>query len=130
MNKTEHDRHQRSTQFEMHCRQSHVIEQLQDGPKSINELFSKTDWSYSQAIITLRKMREDNEIVQVGKNGREVIYGLQENIDLQENADLAKVYEHIGDPATIIGLHCVASDGCKIDLRFPNGDTLKALLIA
>ena len=100
------------------------MERLQDGPKSIDELFSDTDWSYAQAIITLRKMKEENKITQVGKNGREVIYGLQ------ENADLAKIYEHMGDPATIIGLHCVASDGCKIDLRFPNGDTVKALLIA
>lgn len=123
-------RKQRSTQFEMHCRRQHVIERLQDGPKSLQELFSDTDWTYAQAVITLRSMLEDREIQQIGKNGREVIYSLRDND--YSYPDFEKLSQHVsqGDPAKIVGLHVLENEGYRIDLRFPNGDEVEALLVS
>lgn len=121
------NKRQRSTQFEMHCREQHVLERLEDGPKSINELFGDTEWSYAQAIITIRKMKQDHKIVQLRKEGREVIYTLRDDNALP---DFQKVTEHMGDSARIVAFHVLESDGCKIDLQFPNGDKLVAVLLA
>jgi hypothetical protein len=122
---------QRSTQFEMECRRKHVLERLQEGPKSIQDLFGDTEWSYSQAIITIRKMVQDHEIYQTGKNGREVIYAIREG-DEFSYPDFEKLSQHIsqGDTARIVGLHLLENDGFKIDIRFPNGDEVEALLVS
>ena len=121
------ERRQRSTQFEMNCREKHVIERLEDGPKSINELFGDTEWSYAQAIITIRKMKQDKKIFQLRKNGREVIYSL---CGEHSYPDYSKVTDHMGDNAKIVAFHLLETEGCRIDLQFPNGDKLEAMLLA
>lgn len=123
-------RKHRSTQFEMHCRRQHVTERLQDGPKSLNEIFGDTDWTYAQAVITLRTMQDDRVIQQVGKNGREVIYSLREDDDVYP--DFEKLSQHVskGDLVKIVGLHVLEDEGYRIDLRFPNGDEVEARLVS
>lgn len=122
-------RKQRSTQFEMDCRRKHVLERLQEGPKTLDELFGDTEWSYAQAVITLRQMREHRDITSIGKNGREVIYAIHS--DELAYPDFERLSKHInrGDEAKIVALH-VEDNGCKIDLRFPNGDKVEALLVS
>lgn len=128
---TVQQRKQRSTQFEMDCRRRHVLERLQEGPKTLDELFSDTEWSYAQAVITLRQMKENHDIQSIGKNGREVVYAIR-SADEWTYPDFERLTQHInrGDEAKIVALHVVENDGCKIDLRFPNGDKVEALLVS
>jgi hypothetical protein len=125
------ERKQRSTQFEMHARRQHVLESLQSGPKSIQELFGDTEWTYAQAIITIRKMKEDREIYQTGKDGREVIYALREE-EAFPYPEFERITQHVakGDEVKIVALHLLESDGCRIDLQFSNGDKIEARLVS
>lgn len=121
----------RSTQAEMDERRQHVLNMLADGPKSIAELIDGTAWSYPQAIITTRKMKADGEIVQTGKNGREVIFALSNEVSPMSPVDLTEIMEMIsvGDNAAITGVS-VTRDEVRVDLEFPSGKVVTAELVA
>lgn len=127
---TEEERKPRSTQAEMEFRRQHVMERLQDGPKSLSDLFEDTEWTYAQAVITLRKMKEDREICAIRKDGREVIYDLYENANVPP-LEISKIMETIatGDTCVhVVGMNFI--DGLSLDLRLSNGEIFEARLVA
>lgn len=128
------DRQPRSTNNQMQHRRTHVLAQLADGEKSIKEMFDDTEWTYAQAMITLRKMLADHEIVQVGKNGREVIFGLASNhADTLPPVSIAKIIDHLQrgqNELHVVGMTFVESDGLVMDLKLPDGEVVSAHLVS
>lgn len=77
-------RRPRATQEEMAERRSFVLSRLEDGAKSIKEIFDGEDISYHQIQTILRRMVEDGEIVQVGKDGREVLFAKNDAMEFAQ----------------------------------------------
>jgi|JI10StandDraft_1071094.scaffolds.fasta_scaffold30338_1 hypothetical protein len=130
MGHTEQERQPRSTQAEMEFRRQHVMERLQDGPKSLQDLFGDTEWTYAQAVITLRKMKDDREICVIRKDGREVIYDLYENANVPP-MEVSRIIETIATGDTCV--HVVGvnfEDGLSLDLKLSTGEIFEARLVA
>jgi hypothetical protein len=117
----------------MEQRRLHVLTQLSDGDKSIKEMFEDTPWTYAQSIITLRKMLHDGEIVQIGKEGREVIFSLPSERHQLAPVGISKIVEHlqVGDnQINVVGMKFIEDDGFIVDLRFSDGEVVSAHLVA
>ena len=127
------NRKPRSTQNQMEQRKLHVLTCLADGDKSIKEMFEDTPWTYAQAIITLRKMVHDGEIVQIGKNGREVVYSIPSERHRLAPVAISKIVGHLqsGDNSiNVVGMRFVENDGFMVDLKFSDGEVVSAHLVA
>ena len=77
----------------------------------------------------------DGEIVQVGKEGREVIFSLPEAPEQQtlEPVGISKIVQHLqsGDSTIdLVGMKFVEEEGFVVDLRFSDGDVISAHLVA
>lgn len=131
---TDLDKQPRSTQSQMQERRQHVLAELTEGEKSIKEMFDGTPWTYAQAMITLRKMLADHEIVQVGKNGREVLFALaSSNPHVLPPVSIAKIIDHLQrgqNELHVVSMSFVESDGLVMDLKFPDGEVVSAHLVA
>lgn len=133
MSETLENRQPRSTQTQMEQRRLHVLRELNDSDKSIKEMFEDTPWTYAQAIITLRKMLHEGEIVQAGKDGREVIFSLPSERHQLEPVGISKIVQHLqsGDnQIKVVGMKFAEAEGFMLDFRFSDGEVVSAHLVA
>ena len=126
-------RQPRATRTEMSRRRKLALNKLENGPLSIEQIFSGTDLTYAQAIGILKLMESRGDIYKVGKNGREVLYACSPP---QESENLATVHSiriiddiHMGETPRVVGMY-ESDDSLFVDFKLSSGRVLHTQLIA
>jgi len=113
-------------------RRSFILSRLEDGAKSIKEIFEGEDISYHQIQTILRRMIEDGEIAQVGKDGREVLFAKADEVVFMEPPPRVRHLKpipfheimetvHMGEELRVVRMALEDDDGeeLRIGLKIP-----------